>query len=319
LVFDKTGTLTVGQISVASWNWSPTINDSTRELALCLLSSLDQSSSHHVAGAIAAYARHLGGASTDRPTSIHESQGMGVVAEFGGNKLIVGRREFMSENAIKTPTDTMYATVTHVALNDQVIATAAMDDTTRSESLPLIHDLREQGFTIDILSGDSASRTAKMANELTLNKTQAHGDATPASKLLFIRAASAKCPVVMIGNGLNDSGAMAHAEISIAVAGSSSSAMNSADICLLKPDISLIESAIQYAMAARYRTRLVFAFALFYNILGLTLAASGHVTPVVAAILMPVSSITITHVATSWSLKRTKRHPRLTPATMGGN
>ena len=319
LVFDKTGTLTEGQISVASWNWSPTADDNTKLLTLNLLSGLDQSSSHHVAGAIASFARGLGGQSSERPTSMRESQGMGLIATFGANTIIVGRPYFITQNLITVSEDSLSPAATRIALNGYVVGSVTMDDTTRPESISLIHDLREQGFVIDILSGDSASRTAKIADELTINKAQAHGDATPASKLLFIRAASAKRPVVMIGNGLNDSGAMAHAEISIAVAGSSSAAMNSADICLLRPDISLIERAIRYAEVSRQRTRIVFGFALFYNILGLTLAALGHVTPVVAAILMPISSIIITQVATSWSLKKSatgQNYPTL--AEVGG-
>ncbi len=108
----------------------------------------------------------------------------------------------------------------------------------------------------------------------------------------------------MIGNGLNDTGAMAQADISIAVDSSSTSAMKRADVCLLRPDISLVELAMKYAGAVRARIRLSFCVATIYNLFGLYLAARGMVSPVVAAILMPISSLTITYLSTSWIVRK---------------
>lgn len=302
-VFDKTGTLTEGSITVKNWDWEAGVSESLKTSILSKMSLVDQVSSHHVAKAVASYAMRHSEPASARPSLSKESQGLGMELHFGTDSILVGRPEFIKSHGVALRPDITKNYSTFVILNGNLVANLSLDDSTRSEALATIDELKALGCQIELLSGDSVRRTQGMAAELEIDVAKAHGEATPGSKMMYVRNGSRAKPLAMVGNGLNDAGAMAHAEVSIAVAGSSSSAMNSADVCLLKNDISLVSKSLMYSIKARSRMRLVFGFALFYNLLGLSLAAAGYVTPVVAAILMPISSLTITHVATSWSIK----------------
>jgi Cu2+-exporting ATPase len=306
-VFDKTGTLTEGKVSVKHWHWLAGISAEERELILSVLSGIDQYSSHHVASAFSTYARSLGRDSSTRPEairpdSINERQGMGMELLTAHHSIRVGRPEFVAGHPVSTEDA---RSGTWISLNNKPAARVTLDDTTRGDAGTVIKSIQTNGDMVHVISGDSSARTQLTARSLHIEPRQTHGEATPGNKALLIRKIKSKQRVAMIGNGLNDAGAMAAADISIAVAGSSSTAMNSSDICLLNNDLSLVNLAVSCARDTMKRVRLVFGFAVFYNLVGLALAATGHVSPVVAAVLMPISSITITHIATWWHI-----HPR---------
>jgi Cu2+-exporting ATPase len=301
-VFDKTGTLTEGLITVKKWTWDSSVDKTTMSLTLSRLAAADQVSSHHVARALSIYVKKHSDQLSVRPSSVRESQGLGLELKFGDDLIIVGNADLLRQHGITSSDDIQLTADTYVASEKSIVAKLDLEDSTRIESSTMINELKLIGCEIEILSGDTTSRTRILAEELAIDPRKAHGEATPGSKMLFVRHSSRVKPLAMVGNGLNDAGAMAHSEVSIAVAGSSSTAMNSADVCLLKPDVRLVSKALMYSIKARKRMLVVFGFALFYNLLGLSLAALGYVTPVIAAILMPISSLTITHVATSWSI-----------------
>jgi P-type Cu2+ transporter len=308
IIFDKTGTLTEGSMAIQSWAWESWADDPTKMAVFGRLGIMDQFSSHHIARAVAKFSAAKALVTTDQPTAVSESQGNGLSMTFdevnhATTTVLVGKYEYMATAGVSGLGSPPDAAGTLVALNGRLIATLLLDDITRVESSSLIRELKNIGCEIEILSGDSSQRSQHVADELLIDKAMTHSEATPASKLKFIIDASKTTPLVMVGNGLNDAAAMSHSAVSIAVAGASSAAMNGADICLLKSDITLVATALHYAITARRRMLAVACIAFFYNSLGLTLAAFGYVTPVVAAILMPLSSLTITRVATSWAVK----------------
>lgn len=301
-IFDKTGTLTEGLITVTGWTWSDDVSEQTKQLILSRLTIIDQNSSHHTAKAIASAARQTTQELPPQPNKVRESHGLGMTIEFNTDRLLIGNSELLQQEKITLSTCGTGKQQTFIAWNKQVVAAVELDDTTKSEAADLLDELRSMDCKTEILSGDTQNRTNRLAEELAIETTNAHGQATPGSKMLYVRSKSANKPVAMVGNGLNDAGAMAEAEVSIAVASSSSSAVTSADVCLLNRDVSLVGRALLYSIKARQRMMAVFGFALMYNAIGLTLAALGYVTPVVAAILMPISSLTVTRVATVWSV-----------------
>lgn len=301
-IFDKTGTLTEGLITVTNWTWAPNLTSETKQSVLSSLTTIDQYSSHHMAKAIAGIARNSGQDQPSQPASARETQGMGMVVQFKRDQLAIGNSEFLRQEKIPQLLTEPTKQQTYIAWNGEIVATVELDDQTKREAATLVDSLRSMNCESEILSGDTQNRTNRLAEELSIKSHSAHGQATPSSKMLYVRAKSAKKPVAMVGNGLNDAGAMAEAEVSIAVASSSSPAVTSADVCLLNRDVSLVSLALSYSIKARQRMIAVFTFALMYNLMGLTLAALGYVTPVVAAILMPISSLTVTRVATAWSV-----------------
>lgn len=304
LVFDKTGTLTEGDISVKQIEWVNDVDDAVKTRLLGQLSAFDQLSSHHIPKALARYCRDLGFRCDVLPDSVIEKSSMGMIVRFAQEEILIGSLKFMRENLENFCQEKFSSNDTWVALSGHVVARMTMSDVVRPCAKELIDFLKISGRKVDLLSGDSYLKTLLAARELSLESSQAHGEATPSSKLLFIKKAAQHQSVAMIGNGLNDTGAMAQADISIAVDSSSTSAMKSADVCLLRSDISLIGLAMKYASAVRDRIRLSFCVATIYNLLGLYLAARGMVSPVVAAILMPISSLTITYLSTSWRVQK---------------
>ncbi len=304
-IFDKTGTLTQGVQSVQSWTWNPDISLEEQAQILAQLTTLDQVSSHHIATSVARFARlqHNPTAPTSdhtRPEDVEETQGLGIACRYGASTLRLGRPSFALPSGFEP---FLHDAKTVVSLNGKLIATITFDDQTRGEAWQTMDALRDLGQDLHILSGDSTQRTQQTATLMKLHPGQSHGQATPASKTMYVRTTKKQGPVAMVGNGLNDAGAMSQADISFAVAGSASTAMNSADICLLSEDLTLTVRSLNYARQTMRRTHLVFGLAFIYNVLGLALAATGHVTPVLAAILMPISSLTVTHVATSFRLR----------------
>lgn len=304
LVFDKTGTLTEGDIRIKHIEWASHVGDDVKSRLLGQLASLDQLSSHHVPKAIATYCRDLGFRCDSLPDSVIEKSSAGMIVMFKEEEILIGSVKFMKDNLENFGQENLASAVTLVSFSGQVVAWITMTDIIRPHAKELIDFLKISGRKVDLLSGDSSLKTLLAARELSLEVSEAHGEATPSSKLLFIRKASQQQSVAMIGNGLNDTGAMAQADISIAVDSSSTSAMKRADVCLLLPDISLVELAMKYAGAVRARIRLSFCVATIYNLFGLYLAARGMVSPVVAAILMPISSLTITYLSTSWRVRK---------------
>lgn len=303
-IFDKTGTLTEGTVNITSWTWANDIDAATRETILRHLREIDQHSGHHVAKSVALLAREMVNGEEVKPIHIEEHQGQGMSIAFENHLLTLGKPDFIKANNIQIPPHFPTQASVIVAWDGHPVISIDMDDRTRKESASLIHHLKSLSYKVEILSGDSKLRTQKIAKELSLTNDDINSQATPSSKLLYVKSKSALTPIAMVGNGLNDAGAMSEAQVSIAVANSSTTAISSADICLLSGDLSLVADAIVYATTTRRRILTVFAIALFYNILGLGLAAAGLVTPVVAAILMPISSLTITRVATAWSVKK---------------
>ncbi len=296
-IFDKTGTLTNGFENVSTWTWDLEATAEDKAKAFLRLAAIDRYSSHHIANATARYARKHGAVANSLPDLFHETQGQGIECRYGTDHLRLGRPSFALINSKQNESD---SNKTILSINNKRIAQLSFGDEARVDSVPALESLRSLGQELHILSGDAVLRTNQTAKEMHIIPTNTQAEATPASKALYVRRKKKFASVAMVGNGLNDAGAMSQADIAFAVAGSSSTAMNSADICLLASDLALISRAVIYARDAMLRSHLVFCFALIYNVAGLTLAATGHVTPVVAAILMPISSLTVTHVATSF-------------------
>ena len=286
---------------------------------------MGQYSSHHTAHAVSKYALEFYPVSAAIPSSIpssipisvKESQGRGLHLTFddsttGISEIRIGKYDYLEAAGIGNLQTEQRNSDSLVAVNGHIVASINLDDMIRPQSSPMIQQLKNMGCTIEILSGDSSHRTKRIACELLVDEARAHGDATPFGKLKFLVEASKTSFVAIVGNGLNDAPAMLQSTISksvvsIAVAGSSTAAMNSADICILKPDITLVATSLQYAITTRRRMMAVASIAFFYNAVGLGLASVGLITPVGAAILMPLSSLTITHVATSWAVVPPKK------------
>lgn len=278
VVFDKTGTLTLGRPKVTNWD---SLSDPQKALALALASG----SAHPLAQAIAARAQEEGVAPAVL-TALTEVPGYGTQACHEGRAVRLGRPEWIG---VETEAEGL-CTALDCGAGQAVVIT--FEDRARPGAAALIADLAEKGMDVILLSGDRAASVAQTARQLGV-KTHA-SEMLPAQKVDYVQKLTAQGRhVLMVGDGLNDTGALAAAHVSISPAQALDAARAASDIVLLGQDLMPVADALSTARLATRRIRENFRIATFYNIVAVPLAVAGLATPLIAALAMSTSSITV--------------------------
>jgi Cu+-exporting ATPase len=150
--------------------------------------------------------------------------------------------------------------------------------------------LAQKGISCFILSGDSQQRVLEVAKECGIPSSRAFGNLSPTMKSDHIRSMQNTC---MIGDGTNDALALQEADVGIAVKGSTYINLQAADICFMRDGMESLNELFELAQKTRRLILRNLTFSLLYNLVGGSLAVAGFVSPLLAAILMPVSSVLI--------------------------
>ncbi|CCK83243.1 Cadmium-transporting ATPase [Lactobacillus equicursoris 66c] len=240
-VFDKTGTLTTGKPSV-----SQVVNLTGNERDnLQLLASLESESDHPLAKAINAYY----GGDLFPVAKSEVVAGRGLAAQVNGANLLVGNERLMSENGIDTARIDLDPTGSHVylAVNGKLALALAIADTLRSDALEQLAALRKiKPYKFVLLSGDQQTVVDAVAREL--NFDEAHGSLLPADKAAYIKSLQAGGhQVAFIGDGINDSPALATADLAIAMGSGTDVAIDVSDLVLVKDQFSQLPTAVRFA------------------------------------------------------------------------
>ncbi|MEM6564161.1 MAG: heavy metal translocating P-type ATPase [Pseudomonadota bacterium] len=278
VVFDKTGTLTEGAPRVTNW---PELTASQKSLALALA----EGSAHPLSQAITAQAR-LDGVIAAELVERNEQPGYGTEAKLGTATVRLGRPGWIEAVA---PEAMLCA-----ALDDGRDAPVLIrcEDRLRSGTKSLVAALRSLGVTCEVLSGDHASSVSRVAGDAGIDCYKA--SVTPAEKVAHVQAlADHGRHVLMIGDGLNDTGALAAAHVSISPAQALDAARAASDIVLLGQDLAPVADALATARQSTQRIRENFRIATFYNVIAVPLAVAGLATPLIAALAMSTSSLTV--------------------------
>jgi Cu2+-exporting ATPase len=288
IFLDKTGTITQGRMSLVRWHG----DDSVKPFA----AALESTSSHPIARAIV-----QGLAIDDLPMPDHVEQliGHGIRARVHNAEIAAGSSKFIRSFACSDPTmDTVEAEVIAdgltpilISIGGQVRAVAGVGDPVRDDAAQAVRSLSTSGWNVRILSGDHPDVVRAVARSLGV--TDATGGATPEDKLQAVSVASRTSRVVMVGDGVNDAAALAAATVGIAVHGGAEASLSAADIYLGKPGLTPIVDLLQASRRTLGIIHLNLAASLLYNALAATLAITGVINPLIAAILMPVSSLTV--------------------------
>jgi len=277
-VFDKTGTLSNGAWRVRDVQG---FGATTRAEALQLAAALERGSLHPLA---TAFRDHDDGREA---TLAAQQSGLGVTAMVDGRELRLGVAPF----AAGIPDDGA------LWLGDGASALARfeMEETPRADAAPALLQLRDQGLSLHLLSGDGADAVDRCVRSLGNPFVSHAARQLPQDKLARVRALQSQGHrVAMVGDGINDAPVLAGADVSIAVAGGAALAQRSADIVLLRPALDAIAAAIDTARRTRRVIRQNLGWAVGYNLVALPLAATGHVVPWMAALAMVLSSLTVT-------------------------
>lgn len=288
LFVDKTGTVTAGTLGVVSWRGDV---DAAR-----LASAAEAGSSHPIARALRAYAEPAGVA-----TEIREEMGRGISAIVGGHQVLVGAPPWVRGRSRSLPAMEGWIaelaergeTPIVVACDGVMIAVAGLGDPIRPDAADAVDALARLGWTVHLLSGDDPRVVRRVGTALGLPRSRCRGAMSPEDKTAEVVRARQHGAVVMVGDGVNDAAGMAAASAGIAVSGAAEIAIESADVYLRSPSIREVADTAAGAQAtlATIRRNLKFSFA--YNLVAGALAMSGVIHPLIAAIVMPVSSLTV--------------------------
>lgn len=278
VVFDKTGTLTKGTPQVQNWQ---ELNAEASGVALALAAG----SAHPLSQAIVA-------AGADAPpvdvAQIAEVPGFGVQGVWQGREVRLGRAEWVGAKAKGHFGDSSV----HLQLGHGAPVAIRFKDDLRAGAAEAASALEKQGIAVHILSGDSASAVGQVADALGCKNWSAN--MLPETKADYVAALGAEGrKVLMVGDGLNDTVALAAAHASMSPASALDAARVASDIVLLGNDLSPIAEALAISRRAKRRIRENFRIATLYNVIAVPLAVAGLATPLIAALAMSTSSITV--------------------------
>ena len=305
LVLDKTGTVTEGRTTLVAWRGD--------ERARAVVLALESGSSHPIADGFRRAWPSL--APAPLCDAAHQVGG-GITGVVHGVPVAVGSPAFIAARAegahdwLTTIGDTTLTPVL-VAIGGRVVAAAGLGDRVRDDARATLDALRARGWQTRLLSGDDSAVVLAVAQQLGFAPAEATGGATPEAKLAMVRQLRAEArqggrPVVMVGDGVNDAAAIAAADVGIGVHGGAEASLATADVYLTTPGLEPLLRLHEGARRTMAVIRRNIAISIGYNLVGVALAMTGVITPLVAAIMMPVSSLTV--VAGSW-LGKTFRPP----------
>jgi Cu2+-exporting ATPase len=303
LLLDKTGTLTEGVFSVIDRAGDSSV---WRDVA-----AIEAGSTHPVGRAIAKAV-----SPADVPPVANEvinHPGLGVEGVVDGRRYLVGSERLMEVRSVESsPSLTDWAriqarsggTPVYVARDGRLVAVMALGDRVREGGAELLRSLADHGWRSEILSGDRPEVVDRVAERLRI---QGEGACMPETKVARVRELVAQrgTPVgigprervVMVGDGVNDAAALATADVGIGVHGAAEVSLEAAHVAVQRPGLEPIGELFETSRRAMRRIRLCLGVSLGYNAVAAGLAMSGVLTPLLAAVLMPLSSLTVLTVA----------------------
>ncbi len=272
IYFDKTGTLTEGRLSACVDLKSLSTKDSSALFSLVRLSRHPASRSVE-----RAFAEQSVMASVIDWSSFEEKAGMGLI---GAHPDQHDRYEFIRAEASESGmTESVFYK------NGTLICRVSFEDSIRINTKPAIEKLKRCNYKLALLSGDQDRAVEKLAHQIGVSSF--FSKQSPEQKSNFIMNA------MMVGDGVNDSLALSSAKVSIAVQGGMEAAIQSAQVYSLNPGIELVPEFLTISKRVRSTLRQNFALSTSYNLIGAVLSLSGHMNPLIAAILMPASALTV--------------------------
>lgn len=313
ILLDKTGTLTQGRPAVTNW-------EGPRWL-MPVVAQIESHSSHPVANALVeAGSQQPYPENLPSPRAIEERGDGGMRAELEGRRVLIGSPAFLQSNGLTFSPEVADSiaqqevagqTVIGVAVGDELEVVVWLGDRLRDDSAQAVAMLQQRNWQPSILSGDAEGVVQFVAKQVGIAAGDAFAQVSPEEKLAHAtskprqvsgEAASAGETLfrrqghhwtAMVGDGVNDAAALAAADIGIAVDGGAEAALMAADVYLASPGLGPLVELVDLSQRTIRVVRQNLVIAASYNALAVSLAAIGWVTPLLAAVLMPLSSATV--------------------------
>lgn len=313
VVFDKTGTLTEGRPVVTAWrgageDWR-VVDQSDRVVvptrvaeALRLIGALEGVSEHPAAGAVLDLCRRAGIAG-ERPrvAEVEVEPGFGIRGRVEGTPVVVGSHAWLVRQGIATdaPPESPPGLaqgggegLIHCAVDGRAILVLATQDRLRAGARDLVERLGAQGIRVTLLTGDRRESAEQVA--VALGGVEVIAEVLPEDKDRVVAdLQQGGHRVAMVGDGVNDAPALVRADVGIAMGSGTDVSIASADIVLMSNDLDRVEEAIELSRDTLRTIRQNIGISIAYNLVMVPLAMAALITPLIAAIAMPISSLAV--------------------------
>lgn len=300
IILDKTGTITYGKPTVTNSKWLNE-NDILKQILL----SIEKQSEHPLAEAVVNYLKDI---NTVHIHHIESLTGKGVRANYKDINYLVGNQKLLTENQIlidnslKEQADKWLheaKTVIWFADDKKALAVLAIADEIKETSIEAIKELQKMGIEVHMLTGDNYNTAKAIAEKTGISSFK--GEVLPKDKADFVKELQAKGKIVaMVGDGINDSTALAQANVSIAMGKGSDIAIDVAKMTIISSDLMKISTAIKLSKSTVNTIKQNLFWAFIYNVVGIPIAAgilypiNGFLlNPMIAGAAMALSSISV--------------------------
>jgi Cu2+-exporting ATPase len=297
LLLDKTGTLTAGRMELVHWYGD--------DAAKALLLAAEREVSHPIAAAVVRSLEESHSAPAEAMSvDVSQHLGGGLTGQVAGSPFCIGSPKFVQQQGCAISDEHQRAvedvlgralTPVLIARNGAACAVAGFGDPVRDDAPAIIARLQREGWQVRIISGDHPQVVHAVGAQLGLNEIDCMGALAPEDKLHIVQEAvrGAAHPVVMVGDGANDAAALAAADVGVAVHGGAEASLAAADVFFTTEGLDRIEQLIDGSRATMGVIRGNLGVSLGYNLVAGTLAIAGVINPLLAAVLMPISSLTV--------------------------
>lgn len=305
IFLDKTGTLTHGATRLVKW-WGD-------ESVMPMVAAIERESSHHVARAVCeGLEGRFDGAEVPQAAHVREVTGKGIEGYVRGRLVRVASPGSVDarEQGVKYAEGMLEAraeatrlglSAVLVEVDGFIVAVLGVGDQLRDESPAIVSHLRKEGWRVRVLSGDEAGIVQRVGAALGLSHRDVTGGATPEEKLAAVRDSAQRMgerhTTVMVGDGVNDAPALAAAHVGIAVKGGAEASLAAADIFLARGGLRDVAHLLDGARRTMRAIHLCIIASVLYNIVAAALCIIGHISPLLAAIIMPMASLSVLAIA----------------------
>lgn len=292
ILFDKTGTLTTGKLEVAE----VIAAGGSSEEVMRWAGLAETGVAHPIAQAIRDAAQTVSNPLAEQQARARRhAQGTEWVSSDGADTVLVGTGSWLASHGVRisslTGSHMDQGTRVEVALNGQWIGALILRDTVRADARAAVAAFQGAGLNARLVTGDAAGAAGNAATAVGLTAQQVHAACQPEQKVNVVE--EARKPVVFVGDGINDSLALAAADCGVAVHGASSAAVATAGVVIASGGLNSVVTAWKHARLTLRIVRQNLLFSMVYNIAVLSLAATGVVPPIAAAGAMLASSLSV--------------------------
>lgn len=324
-VFDKTGTLTQGKMQVSTLFSINTENgietdkiipdeqsienlDKAHTQILALTWYLESHSEHMIAKAIMAFGQQYGlQHKLEKSAELEQIKvvsGSGMKANFQGREIAVGSLAWISQRAELSPVmsetlDTLMqeyhvsgSTVVYAWLENSALMAFVVEDKLRQDASDIVKTMHQHGFHVTLLSGDKQAVADYMAEKLAIEEVIAEVMPDEKDKVIQQKQQQGNL-IAMVGDGINDAPALVRADVGIAMGSGTDVSIDSADVILMNGELKKIPLAAELSQATLATIKQNITISILYNIIMVPLAMAAMITPLVAAISMPLSSLIV--------------------------